>query len=738
MRSVITYISLGVLSVMALSACSDQFLEDKKNYDNVNVDVYNYYSGANGRLNDIYAQCQPWMTEMAQADANKRFTGVSSGLPDMASQSTEEYAGTWSDFVNPNVELTSGGSSGTAVPDFFMGKVTDIQQSTYGRIRNINDFIAGVEGSTLTQAQKDELLGQAHFWRAWMYFNLVKWYGGVPLVKEVQNPEVGTFTPRSTTKECIQFIVDECNLASSLLAAKTTQGGWSGSDWGRVTSGTALALKGRALVLWASPIFNRKGDNSRWTEAYAQMKADLPTIKACGHDLFSTSNNVNGSDFALQFMQNGKNPEAVLVTLHNNITTESDEQQNNPWEAKVRPSNTGGSGLAASAMLANLFPMADGKLPQGTGYNLLETSSTYNYDKNYPFVNRDPRFYRTFAFPGVKWPYNGDPTQKDGNNPSYEQGKEYVLWNYVWYTDMSKTDDRTGSDAARGADNFLTHRTSLYVRKKSDDAGIKGASPMYQYMPTYDQPFKTSAAPLIELRFAEVLLNLAEAACGAGDMAYAVDLLKQIRRRAGYKTADCGLQANLSSNKAACMSAILYERQIELAYEGKRFYDMRRWMLFDGGATKPANTPDTYTLTGWGGNTCTWLGVKPFNGQRRERIEFQTAKSYGQGGTTYDSDPLLKNGGTRNVIIDLDGATDDLTTQANNLKTWYQNNLYIVEKNQDPTDSGQNPEYISFRPKYYILGLKSSVQENNKEIPQTVGWELSSGGSYGTFDPLAN
>jgi hypothetical protein len=259
---------------------------------------------------------------------------------------------------------------------------------------------------------------------------------------------------------------------------------------------------------------------------------------------------------------------------------------------------------------------------------------------------------------------------------------------------------------------------------------------MYTYMADYDQPFKTSAAPLIELRFAEVLLNLAEAACMSGDVDGALGYMNQVRSRAGVRnltTAD--FQGG--DNQAACMSAILYERQVEFAYEGKRFYDMRRWMLFDGGATKPDNTPDTYTLTGWGGNTCTWLGVTPWNGQRRERIEFQTAKTYGKGGTTYDSDPLLKAGTARDVIVDLDDASTDLSTQTANLKTWYQNNFYIVEKYSDPTDAAKNLETITFKPKYYILGFKQNVQENNKEIPQTVGWEMSSGGAFGTFDPLA-
>ena len=136
-----------------------------------------------------------------------------------------------------------------------------------------------------------------------------------------------------------------------------------------------------------------------------------------------------------------------------------------------------------------------------------------------------------------------------------------------------------------------------------------------------------------------MLLNLAEAAAGAGKMGEAVELLRQIRRRVGY-TGDCGLDANLSSDQAACLSAVLYERQIELAFEGKRFDDLRRWMLFDGGAnvSEINGAPSTWALTGWGGNTCTYLGFKPLNGQRRENMEFRVSEEtvkQGLGGTTH-------------------------------------------------------------------------------------------------------
>lgn len=727
MKINIRLLSIGLIGALGLSSCSDTFLEDKKNYDNANKDIYNYYSGANGRLNDIYSWCLPTV-------ADQTWKYPSAGNNDIAGKSTEEYSG-FSDFVNPEIELSST-SSTNAVPDYFMGTQNNIQEAVYGRIRNINDAIAGISGGSLSAEEKNVLLGQIYFFRAWCYYNLVKWYGGVPLVKELQDPVEDSFTPRSSAKECIDFILEDLNKAATMLAAKTTHGGWTGSDYGRVTTGTALALKGRVLLLWCSPLFNRANDRTRWQSAYEQMTADLPTINACGYGLYKTSSNVNGSDFAAQFLTSSKNPEAVFVTLYNNITGDGlDNQKNNNWERAIRPSNTGGSGKGACAMLVNLFPMADGKIPAGAGtYTKLEASSVA-YDANYPFVGRDPRFYRTFAFPGFRWAYNGDASVKDPNNPS--DGKNYELWNYVWYTDLNDQGNPE-SGSSYGADNLLGSKQSIYVRKKSDDMDVNG-SPLYQYVATDTKgaaPFY-SAAPLIELRYAEVLLNLAEVACGAGHPDKAVEYLQQIRQRAGYTAANgYGLQANLTGDEAACMSAILYERQIEFAYEGKRFDDMRRWMLFDGGATPVPGAPATWQLTGWGGNTCTWLGFKQFNGQRRDNIEFRVADKYGVGGTSFDSDPLLKNGGTRCTAVDLRKA--DLDTQLANLKTWYADNLVSKEKRGDGYDSQHNLLYINFRPKYYFLGLASGAQNANKRLPQTIGWEdYNNGGAQGTFDPLA-
>ncbi len=739
----IKYLSFGLLSVFALSACSDKFLEEKKNYDNATTDIYNYLSGCNGRVNDIYSWCLPQAADLL---TGQNYLSVSIGSNDLASKSTEEYHG-FSDFVNPEIELTSMGTT-NAVPDFFMGSNNNIQTSVYGRIRNINDCIKGIQGGTISDEDKQILLGQVYFFRAWCYYNLVKWYGGVPLITDVLEPVESSFTPRSTTKETFEFILEDLDRAATMLKGKV----WSGSDYGRVTTGTALALKGRVLLLWASPLFNRKNDESRWQTAYQEMLNDLPAINACGYGLYSTGNDVNASDFAKQFLVVSGNPEAVFVTLHNNVASNDglDNQKNNSWEKGIRPKNTGGSGKNAGLALIEMFPMKDGKMPNlntltplskagarsyANTYSLLERSK-YLYDESAPYMNRDPRFYRTFAFPGFRWAFSGDATQSDSHNPSYNGGKDYVVWNYKWYVDLDEAGNPESGNSY-SADNLYTSNVGVYVRKKSDDLDL--GTQLYVYDPLATKgagPF-FSQAPLIELRYTEVLMNLAEAACMVGHMDEAVTILQQIRARVGYKAEDnYGLQANLASDQAACMSAILYERQIEFAYEGKRFDDMRRWMLFDGGAQLPEGAPASWTMTGWGGNTCTWLGFTPMNGQRRERVEFRTGNQYGAGTQYWDGDPLVKAGVERPAGVDF--RESDINTQLTTLKTWYNTNLVTQYKNGDGQDSQHNLEYITFRPKYYFLGLNSGAQNSNKGLPQTIGWQdFNNAGAPGTFDPLA-
>ena len=722
--------SAALMAALGLSSCSDQFLEDKQNFDNVTSEVYNDYAGASGRVLDLYW----WILPDPNSDANWKYpcTGKADGI----SKSTEEYSG-FGLFVNPQAELSVLGSN--KVPDYFHNQSNNIRESVWGRIRNCNDVIAGISGSSLTEEQKNELLGQAYFLRAWCYYSMVKWYGGVPIVTKVQDPVESSFVPRSTTKACIEFICNDLDIAADMLRAKTTNGGWNGDNYGRVTTASAMALKGRVLLLWASPLFNRANDESRWAAAYEYIKESIKDINACGNHLYTTGNNINGSDFAKMFTVI-QNPEMVFGTLHN-MKQDDDTKKNNNWERFIRPKNTTGQGLEASAMFVDMFPMKDGKRPRGLNtYKKLNESEDEANIKDYPFMNRDPRFYRTFAMPGFRWAYTGDPVPADAFNPSYNSGKDYVLWNYVWYADPEDVNDPESGNAY-GADNLLKNRKGVYVRKRSNDGDI--SEPLYSFNATYDNGgFAYSAAPWMEIRYAEVLLNYAEAACGAGHMGEAVEQLKLIRQRVGY-SGDCGLQENLSTDQAACMSAVLYERQIELAYEGKRFDDLRRWMLFDGGTDKVDGAPASWTLTGWGGNTCTWLGFTELNkNQCRDNMEFRLNDTkYGVGGTTgdTDSDPLLKAGVERPKGIDFrKEISDEEGNQLTQLQEFYNEHFVRKEKKGDAYATNKDPLYIKFLPRYYFLGFSQSALNNCKGIEQCIGWEDSNnGGSNGTFDPLA-
>lgn len=725
MKTTIKLFSLGLVSAMALGSCSDTFLEEKRNYDNVNKDIYNYEEGCNGRLNDVYSWCLPDISDMTW-----KYPSV--GNADEAGKSTEEYAG-FSSFVDPQIELSST-STTNPVPDYFMGDQSNIQASVYGRIRNVNDVIKGVSEGTLPQDTKNIYLGQLYFFRAWCYFNLFKWYGGVPLLAENLDPLETSVTPRSSAKATYEFILSDLNNAADLLAAKTENGGWPSSDWGRVTSGTALALKGRLMLWWCSPLFNRANEQERWNNAYTEMTKDYNRIVNCGYGLYSAGSNVNGSAFAQMFAVLGGNTEAVFLTRFNNyVGSGEDNQKNNTWERQIRPGNTGGSGKAPSQMLIDQFPMSDGMLPATcTTYTKL-ARSTQDYDSKLPFLNREPRFYRTFAFPGFRWAYNGDASAKEANNPS--DGANYTLWNYVWYTDVSDAGNPESGNSY-GADNLLTKTQGVYVRKKSDDYDVNSPLYVYDAKSTYGAAPFFSAAPLMEIRFAEVLLNLAEVAAGSGHMDEAMNYMRKVRARAGLSEAnDFGLTPAAASDQATCLSQVLYDREIEFAYEGKRFDDLRRWMLFDGGAQTVTGAPATWTLTGWGGNTCTWLGFTPLNGQRREKLLFRVADQYGVGGTTYDSDPLVKAGVVRPEGVDL--RKEDLNSQLNTLATWYNANLKQKVQKGDSYDSNKNLLYINFRPKYYFLGFTSGASTANKDLPQTIGWDDYNTNGKGTFDPLA-
>ena len=523
---------------------------------------------------------------------------------------------------------------------------------------------------------------------------------------------------------------------------------WGSSDYGRITAGAAAALKGQVELFYASPLFNRVDEASRWETAYQTNKQALQLLNEGGVGLAYSANGgtQNALNWAKMFLANdgsdGSVGETVLATLYNNrdkVETANYDKWNY-WEHNLRPVNANGNGgLHPTAEMVDLFPMADGLQPG---------KSKIHYDQLCFWLNRDPRFYRTFAFPGVEWKFD---TNGNDLNSYDDVGKKYVyayfphqysgsgtnyqLWSYTWYASQDDADRMSSTSNGYTADLMAQKNSAVYIRKRSDD-GALSASPLYRFSVSASTPkgFQQSAAPLIWMRYAEVLLDFAEAAAGANHLDEALQALQQIRARVGYTAEqNYGLPTDLNTREKM-LAAVLYERQVELAFEGKAFDDTRRWMLFDGGTETFDGEPTSWKLTGFGGNTCTYLGVTPLNGQRRHEIVIYTRSL---GDQKNDADPVLEKRPkalslTEGLTYD-DDAEEYGSNEAMDLADFYAAYLKRKDVNVDTNDDTKG---IKFLPQYYFIGFKQSAMQTNPTLLQTVGWHDYSHGQAGTFDPL--
>ncbi len=744
--------ALTAVSVSTTSSCSDDFLADKRPYGQFGEnDVYNDWESVKLRLNYIYQGSLPafrdYNSNGSSQGGNSTCTNGPSdqwpvGLPDFMSVNGDEFAG----YGNNGYGYLSDPTKIWDNTNIFKFFWTGTNESPWKKMRECTDVIDKVpKFDGLTDLQKNWAIGQARFFRATRYFRLFKRFGGVPVIRQLQSTTLSDTTdlrvPRRSTKETYEFIIEDLTTAAQLLPARWDE---EANDWGRITSGAALALAGYVANYYASPVFNRADDVTRWKQAYDINKQALEKL-AEGHFGLSYEGNsgTNASNWAKIwcniFAGESLNSEAVFVAICNNASGESSDQLYNCTEQKLRPSNCGGSGgITPSAEMVDAFPMADGKRPTETG--------EYTYDKKLFFLNRDPRFYRTFAFPGTEWKFSGSIMGDLVEKCPYSTGNEYQLQNYAWYPSSDEANDVTRQGYF--SDLMASSGKSIYVRKKSQDFGL-GMTPMYVF--DSNQGFQRNGQPMIGMRYTEVLLNYAEAACGANHLDEAWNALVKIRKRVGYD-GDCGLDPAIRGDRAKMFEAVLYERRIELAYEGKRFDDCHRWMLFDGGdgQTEIDGAPSSWTLSGFGGNTCRYLGVTPLNDISLHQIEIYIDPEVYMGTRAAESDPFLKEDGLKKPTAltlneDFRTTTDAETGEAvyankkvKALADFYGQYLQrkdIVTRTSIAEGSTEYSQSV-WDKKCYLMGLATADEENNPNVAQTIGWN-SAFGAMGAFDPLS-
>lgn len=655
------YIVVSLLLVLVASSCSDDFLEDKKQYKYYDEEFYQDEDRVTQYVNNVYYDF---------FDGFKTPAAIRVGSFTTTEASYTEEIGGISNLINPNVTLVNAqdgsGYYGPALRDAF-------DNAPYNRIRDCNAMLENIDvlGANLLQEFRDRVKGQMYYLRALQYYDLMRTYGGVPIVTTVQvanNTDESIKLPRATVTEVVNQIVADLDQAATLLPPN-----WDAANYGRFTKGAAMAQKSRVLLTYASPLFNKNWDtdNSRWDAALAAGLAAETQLSQDGYGLYGT----NAKQWAEMFYINNNafNKEAITIKLLSDGNTGS-LFSNNSWERSIRLASQGGQGsggVDVPKRMIDLFPTSTGARPvAGT-----------NYDPFLFFKDRDPRFYRTFGFSGCYWPYNNTITTAT---------TQPTVWAYRWSTNAT-----TGVAYSMGNDVS----SPAFVRKMSSPT-VSNAS-----------NFQFSGTDIMEYRYAELLLNIAECYAAKNDITNTITYLGKIRNRVGIPSANNYGIGTLGS-KYAALEACLYERSVELAYEGKRFYDIQRWMLY----SDDANLND---------NTNAKLGIAPLNGTQR----IGNYLHYKNGISPTNTDPLA----TARAAISVDPDAGNFAAQITALSDFYTLN-FELRSPPTPMDAVNNvATNIDWKPNYYIMGLNLTVLSQNPWLTQTKGWNDASGNS-GTYE----
>ena len=290
---------------------------------------------------------------------------------------------------------------------------------------------------------------------------------------------------------------------------------YSSAELGRATKGAAMALKARVLLFAASPLHNPQNTTAKW-EAAAKAAKDVMDLEAYSlHD-----------NYKLLF-HTRISPE--IIFQHNVNYTDFTLQT-------FVPSQGGQVGVAPLQNLVDAYEMRNGERPflnNATGLNPTINPAS-GYDPQNPYANRDPRFNMSILYNGATW-------------------RGATVYSYVG----------APSDGINGGFNNTT--TGYYLAKTVDETASRTPS------------VRNGNNYWIYFRYAEVLLNYAEALNEtlAQPNAHVYKAINDIRKRPGVNMPD--LPNNLA--KAEMRERIRHERRIELAFEGHRFFDIKRWRI---------------------------------------------------------------------------------------------------------------------------------------------------------------
>jgi hypothetical protein len=451
----------------------------------------------------------------------------------------------------------------------------------YEGIRRVNKFLDNIDKiptDRIPRSTLEQYIGQMKVLRAWLYFEMVRIYGGVPLILHEQRTDENLSIPRSKTSECIAAIVQDLDDA---IALENFPMRWTGNNAGRISKAAAYALKGRVLLTYASPQFSNtigagtKSADQRWTEAYNACKEAKEKLTEAGHKLYRPdplSGDVESiiTNYFDMLVNDEMNDEIVWARRY--IARIENGERANSWDGSVRPQCTNSQGQRPGITLEVVsdFPKADGT--PYTDFVIPNTSNGNNVEIEKSTVafwkNRDPRFYAFIAYNGCIWPLN-----RLQQTLSPDDVKDGIM-QHQWIFEQADFPYENAYDQYGGGAGFRIRKMVSATNYATGDNQGLGAG---------DYPL---------IRYAEVLFNFAETAAKTGHENDAIQVLRDIRKRAAIPAGNdgnYGLQSSqLSGN--ALLATILNERRIELLFEGFRYHDVRRWRLYTDDLVPGATT----------------------------------------------------------------------------------------------------------------------------------------------------
>jgi len=535
MRNII----IGLIAVLFINSCNDDFV--------------------NTQPLDQLAQTAVWTDgSLAEAFVSEIYAGLGNGGFDeqMNASLTDETM-----FTHPgrNITTITESRSNPADPGWINGTLS--WNNMYLRIRASNLALSNLEAPQFNNPTLvDRLKGEAKFMRAYYYQQLLRYFGGVPIVdKPYTLTDTDFLSERSTYEACVNFIVKDCDEAAALLDGKSLVAG-------RATKAAALALKSRVLLYAASDLHDMptakakssvlsayakpelvgyvSGDRkARWEKARDAAKAvvDLPGfgfqlgLSAPAAQADAVNNYRNAS-----LSQNGGEKELILARYFINLKQEGGGRQglfNGPNGYNNWAGNT------PIQLMIDDYEMMDGSKFDWT--NPAHAAA--------PYTNREPRFYASILYDGAGWkPRPAAVASKDPANQIQTGTYEVISGStkvpaFGLDTRKSSVEDWNGS------------YTGYYARKFIDP------NPAIVDQNTWQQ------VPWPTLRYTEAIFNYAEALIELGDDATARTWLNKIRFRAGLPA--------LTESGDALKQRMRNEKRIEMYMEEQRYHDTRRWMI---------------------------------------------------------------------------------------------------------------------------------------------------------------